>query len=85
MIKWVTPIAVATAAGAYFLAQEERRKQLRDYYNRSKAKLLNRTKEECDPVLQEKVGHSHPHDHEDNTMVDEGAVYSVNYYNKRRA
>lgn len=85
MIKWLTPIAVATAVGAYFLSKEEKRKRVRDYFNYSKAKVLNKTNEKYAPVFQEKVAHSHPHDFEDNAMVGEGAVYSVNYYNRKRA
>ncbi|WP_108671532.1 hypothetical protein [Peribacillus acanthi] len=32
--------------------------------------------------LIQKGGHPDPHDIEDNKMVDEGAMYSVHYYNK---
>ncbi|TFI46128.1 hypothetical protein E4O93_19490 [Diaphorobacter sp. DS2] len=35
-----------------------------------------------DTVPTEKLGHPDPHNIEDNKMVDEGAMYSVNYYNE---
>ncbi len=31
-----------------------------------------------------KIGYSHPHDYEDNKMVGEGALTSVQYYNKKQ-
>ncbi|WP_264805016.1 hypothetical protein [Cytobacillus sp. NCCP-133] len=36
-----------------------------------------------DTVPTEKLGHPDPHNIEDNKMVDEGAMYSVNYYNEK--
>ncbi|WP_026583438.1 hypothetical protein [Bacillus sp. J33] len=35
-----------------------------------------------DTVQNEKLGNPDPHNIEDNKMVDEGALYSVNYYNE---
>lgn len=32
----------------------------------------------------EKAGHPDPYDLEDNVMVSEGALYSVNYYNRSK-
>ncbi len=31
-----------------------------------------------------KIGHSHPHDYDDNKMVGEGALTSVQHYNKKQ-
>ena len=31
----------------------------------------------------EKGGNPHPHDIEDNNMVNEGAMYAVDYYNEK--
>lgn len=35
-----------------------------------------------DTVPAEKLGHPDPHNIEDNKMVDEGSMYSVQYYNE---
>ncbi|MDQ0257998.1 hypothetical protein J2S74_005461 [Evansella vedderi] len=83
MLKWITPFAVVTAAGAYLLTNEDNRRQMKAYYNRTKAKLLSKTKEQHTIYYKEKIGHSDPYDMGDNTMVDEGAVFGVNYYNKK--
>ncbi|MGJ9382552.1 hypothetical protein CR203_10485 [Salipaludibacillus neizhouensis] len=82
--KWFTStmLATAVAAGTYYLGKEENREKLQHNYNRMKAKFKNETKEDHEPYLEEKVGHSDPNDEDDNSMVGEGAVYSVNYYNK---
>ncbi|UTR15403.1 hypothetical protein MM221_02075 [Salipaludibacillus sp. LMS25] len=83
--KWLTStlLATAVAVGSYYLGKEENREKLMHEFNRLKAKLKGESKEDHDPYLVEKVGHSDPNDIEDNSMVDEGAVFSVNYYNEK--
>ncbi|UCZ52011.1 hypothetical protein LGQ02_14270 [Bacillus shivajii] len=77
-----TIVATAVAGGTYFFGKEENREKVMHNVERLKAKLKNETKEDQAPYFKEKVGHSDPHDIEDNAMVDEGAVYSVKYYNE---
>ncbi len=79
-----TVVATAVAAGTYYFGKEENREKIMHNFKRLKSKLQNKTREDHVPYLREKVGHSDPHDVEDNSMVDEGAVYSVNYYNENR-
>ncbi|MCR6095733.1 hypothetical protein HXA34_13810 [Salipaludibacillus agaradhaerens] len=83
--KWLTStlLATAVAAGSYYLGKEENREKLMHEFNRLKAKLKGESKEDYEPYLEEKIGHSDPNDIEDNSMVDEGAVFSVNYYNEK--
>ncbi|GIN87704.1 hypothetical protein J6TS2_40900 [Heyndrickxia sporothermodurans] len=60
--------------------------------NRQKAKvMMNNVKTKADSWIKmkkhknspmTKVGHSHPYDIADNTMLSEGAMYSVDYYNE---
>ncbi|MBY0123386.1 hypothetical protein [Bacillus sp. S/N-304-OC-R1] len=52
---------------------------LRDWKRKIKPSPLDKSKNL--PV--EKAGNPHPQDIEDNKMVDEGAVYSVQYYNQK--
>ena len=37
-----------------------------------------------DKQVMEKTGHPDPHDIEDNTMVAEGSMYAVNYYDEKK-
>ncbi|WP_236634682.1 hypothetical protein [Alteribacter lacisalsi] len=77
-----TLVATAVAAGSYYFGKEENREKLYHSFKRIKSKVKNETKEDHNPYLNEKVGHSDPDDIQDNSMVDEGAMYSVNYYNE---
>ncbi|GEL07937.1 hypothetical protein [Salisediminibacterium halotolerans] len=86
MNKWLasTFLAVGAAAVSYYLGDEENRVKAKQWYNRAKAWALNETEDETyEEYMTEKVGHSHPEDIQDNTMVDEGAQFSVNYYNEK--
>ncbi|MFA9555871.1 hypothetical protein ACERII_00990 [Evansella sp. AB-rgal1] len=85
MNKWVTSAALIAATGSYLLQNEGRRKKLVQYMYRMKAKIKNETKEEYEEYFDEKLAHTDPYDIEDNSMVGEGAVQSIQYYNQRRA
>lgn len=82
--KWLasTLLATAVAAGSYYLGKPENREKVTHTVNQIKAKILNETNKDHQLDLTEKVGHSDPYDIGDNSMVDEGAVFSVNYYNE---
>ncbi|MCH5586596.1 hypothetical protein MK805_16795 [Shimazuella sp. AN120528] len=70
----------------YLLTNKNRRKrvldQMKNAWNKVKVSLNDKNKH--DPALKTKIGHPHPHDHGDNNMVSEGAMYSVNYYNVQK-
>ncbi|MBU9711467.1 hypothetical protein [Evansella tamaricis] len=84
--KWVASSAIATAvaAGTLYFSKEENREKTMLNWNRLRAKWLNLRKEDMETQYKKKLGHSDPYDIEDNTMVDEGAQYSVSYYNKKQ-
>ncbi|WP_147803572.1 hypothetical protein [Alkalicoccus halolimnae] len=84
MAKWYvsTLAASAIAAAGYYLGNEKNREKVGHYINRAKAEIKGDTKEDNKEDFYEKVGHSDPQDLEDNSMVDEGAMFSVNYYNQ---
>ncbi|MDG5789192.1 hypothetical protein QA612_17170 [Evansella sp. AB-P1] len=86
MNKWLTSTALvsAVAVGSYLMNKQDNREKVGHYWNRMKAIVKRETKEEHEPYYVEKVGHSDPYDVEDNSMVDEGAVYSINYYNRKK-
>ncbi|WP_280769310.1 hypothetical protein [Salipaludibacillus daqingensis] len=83
--KWLTStlFATAVAAGSYYLGKPENREKVTHRVNQLKAKINNKTNKDHQSHLTEKVGHSDPYDIEDNSMVDEGATFSVNYYNEK--
>ncbi|MGG0843931.1 hypothetical protein [Peribacillus simplex] len=73
-------------AGVSFLSNKTNRVKVKGIWSNAKDKTLsfwNRKAAELDPVI-EKAGHPDPYDHEDNKMVDEGAMYGVHYYNNAK-
>jgi hypothetical protein len=52
---------------------------LRDW----KRKILPSVYQKSEQLPIHKGGHPLPHDYEDNKMVDEGAMYSVKFYNEK--
>lgn len=75
-------LVTGVAATAFFLGKDENRTKVNQWLNETRAKLLNETASDYKPYLHEKVGHPDDQDLEDQSMVDEGAVYSVQYYDK---
>ncbi|MFB4162791.1 hypothetical protein ACE1TI_02880 [Alteribacillus sp. JSM 102045] len=75
-------VAGVVGTATFLLRDEEKRERLKQASQRTISKWTGRTKEDEDKELNEKVGHSEPHDLEDNKMVSEGAMHSVNHYNK---
>ncbi|MFC4737241.1 hypothetical protein ACFO4L_11630 [Bacillus daqingensis] len=76
-------LTATAAAAVYYLRNNENREKAADYVKRAVAEVKGQTKEDEDRELREKVGHSDPLDIQDNSMVDEGAQFSVNYYNEK--
>ena len=82
----VTSLIVVAGMGAsaamWLSAKPNRLKAesvLRDWKRKIKPSPFD--KSEHLPI--EKGGNSHPHDLEDNNMVSEGAMYSVQFYNEK--
>ncbi|RSL31004.1 hypothetical protein D7Z54_22930 [Salibacterium salarium] len=82
--NFLLPSLVAGVVGTatFFLRDEQKREQLKDVSKRSVAKWTGSTKEKEDEELNEKVGYSEPYDFEDNKMVSEGAMHSVQHSDK---
>lgn len=78
------PIKILAGVGigsALFLAYKPNRERVKDWG--SQLKDILPSSNPSDNVFQlENVGHPHPEDIQDNKMVSEGAMYSVDYYNK---
>ena len=79
-------IARSRSCRSLIFINKTNRGKVKDIWSNAKAKTYgfwNKRHSELDPVI-EKAGHPDPYDHEDNKMVDEGAMYSVNYYNNAK-
>ncbi|MDQ0217794.1 hypothetical protein ELQ35_13520 [Peribacillus cavernae] len=72
-------------AGVSYLSTRNNRQKAMDTLQRMKArtmKVWSKQKLAAEMPLLEKAGHPDPYDIGDNRMVDEGAMFSVNYYNQ---
>lgn len=69
----------------YLLTNKHKRKRIFDRIKNvyGKIQFSKRGKYTENPEAITKLGHPHPHDIGDNTMVSEGSMYSVNYYNEK--
>ncbi|AOM83405.1 hypothetical protein [Salisediminibacterium beveridgei] len=76
-------LVAGVAATACFLGKDENRVKVNQLLNEGRAKLLNETASDYKSYLYEKTGHPHEDDLEDQNMVDEGAVYAVQYYDEK--
>ncbi|WP_066070517.1 hypothetical protein [Neobacillus soli] len=75
-------VGIGASAAVWLSSKPNRLKAeslLRDWKRKIKPTIYE--KSEILPI--EKGGHPHPHDLEDNNMVSEGAMYSVDFYNKK--
>lgn len=73
-------------AGVSFLSTKSNREKVICSYKDVKQKALKFWYRHRPEVLYEdieKAGHPDPYDFGDNQMVDEGAMFSVNYYNDK--
>lgn len=80
--KVASMVAVAGAATVILSKRNLRTKishSVQSMYNQMTGKKQLRKTEHT-----KYIGHSHPHAYEDNKMVGEGALTSVQYYNKRQ-
>ena len=73
---------LAAGAYAYFSKPENREKAL-VAFNNTKTKVNSYLEsQKLNNTELTKVGHSEPHDIDDNKMLDEGAITSVQYFNE---
>ncbi|SDM39852.1 hypothetical protein SAMN05518871_101124 [Psychrobacillus sp. OK028] len=76
-------IGAATALAAVYLTNKNNKSQLKTAVKNSKTKLDSKlSSQNRKPSQMTKTGFSDPHDPDDNRMVEEGAMTSVQYYNE---
>jgi len=75
---------LAAGAYAYFRKKENRDKALVAFNNTKKKVNSYLESQKLNKSDLTKAGHSDPNDIEDNNMVDEGAMTSVQYYNEEK-
>lgn len=76
-------LLASLAAGAYaYFSKQDNRDKAKVAFNNTKTKVNSYLDSHKNNTNMTKAGHSHPQDIEDNTMIDEGALTSVQYYNE---
>ena len=77
-------LAVGVGASAVlWLRNEPNRIKAETFLRDWKRRILPTVYQKSEQLPIHKGGHPHPHDIEDNKMVDEGAMYSVQFYNDK--
>ncbi|MDR6121015.1 hypothetical protein QFZ87_000612 [Bacillus sp. SLBN-46] len=71
------------ASAAMWLSSKPNRVKAETVLREWKRKVKPTVFEKSEQLPIEKGGHPHPHDVEDNNMVSEGAMYSVQFYNEK--
>lgn len=76
-------IGAATALAAVYLTSKNNKAQVKTAVKNSKTKIDSMVaSKNTKPSQMTKTGFSDPHDPDDNRMVEEGAMTSVQYYNE---
>ncbi|MED3561441.1 hypothetical protein [Bacillus xiapuensis] len=76
-------VAAGIGASAMWLSNKPNRIKAESLLREWKRKVFPTVFEKSEQLPIHKGGHPHPHDLEDNKMVDEGAMYSVKFYNEK--
>ena len=71
------------ASAAMWLANKPNRIKAKTFLREWKRKVTPAPYSKSTERVIEKGGNPHPHDIEDNNMVNEGAMYAVDYYNEK--
>ncbi|BAB06637.1 hypothetical protein P4637_09075 [Halalkalibacterium halodurans] len=78
-LGWLTGVVTIAGVTAYALNNCTIRSKLKRV-----VKIGNQQKKEGDKTKRISIGHPDPYDTEDNRMVEEGALYSIQHYNKKK-
>ncbi|WP_040207044.1 hypothetical protein [Neobacillus jeddahensis] len=71
------------ASAAMWLSNKPNRIKAETFLREWKRKMIPTVFEKSEELPIEKGGNPHPHDIDDNNMVSEGAMYSVQFYNEK--
>ena len=71
------------ASAALWLSNKPNRIKAETLLRDWKRKIMPTVYQKSEELPIHKGGHPHPEDTEDNKMVDEGAMYSVQFYNEK--
>ncbi|MCH6267454.1 hypothetical protein [Neobacillus citreus] len=76
-------VGAGASAAAMWLSNKPNRLKAESFLRDMKRKVMPTVFEKAEQLPIHKGGHPHPHDIEDNKMVDEGATYAVQFYNEK--
>lgn len=86
MAKNRSLLLAGLAAGAYaYFRKKENRDKAMEAFNNTKDKVNSFMEAQKQGVHEEETGNPNPYHEEDNNMVNEGAMTSVQYYNEEEA
>lgn len=86
MAKNRSLLLAGLAAGAYaYFSKKENRDKAMEAFNNTKDKVNSFMEAQKQEVNKEETGNPSPYHEEDNNMVNEGAMTSVQYYNEGEA
>ncbi|OLN21570.1 hypothetical protein BTO30_13870 [Domibacillus antri] len=76
-------LLLGAGVAAWWLSKDENRTKFEGWMTQAKKKLNGETSPSNDTFPVHKAGNPYPDDIGDNKMVDEGAQFAVDYYNKK--
>ena len=83
MAKSRSLLLAGLAAGAYaYFRKKENRDKAMEAFNNTKEKVNSFMEAQKQNTTKEETGNPNPYHEEDNNMVNEGAMTSVQYYNE---
>lgn len=86
MAKNRSLLLAGLAAGAYaYFRKKENRDKAMEAFNNTKDKVNSFMEAQKQGTSEEETGNPNPYNEEDNNMVNEGAMTSVQYYNEEEA
>ena len=79
----IASVAAVAGATTVILGKRNLRKKMSHSIQSMYEKISGKEKK-IEKEQTKRIGHSHPYDYEDNKMVGEGALTSVQYYNEKQ-
>lgn len=76
-------LLAGAGAAAWWLSKEENRTKFDGWMSQAKKKLNGESSPSNEKFPVHKAGNPDPDDIDDNKMVEEGAQFAVDYYNKK--
>ncbi|MGX1191795.1 hypothetical protein [Metabacillus sp. SLBN-84] len=84
LISGIAISTVGVGVTSYLLKDKANREKVTEFVQSTKNKIPYFSRKNTDSFPVEKAGHPDPEDIDDNTMVSEGSMYPVQYYDENQ-